>query len=204
MNRQIKNIVFDLGGVIVGFDRQRCIRAFEELKAQAIVPYVEYARNEDLFLAAETGEINTHEFCDEVRGLSAIDASDEAIVSAWNKLLSPVDDDKKERFRTLGEKYRLFILSNTSDMHWNYCVSELFNASYGNVKDCFEHCYLSYVMRKHKPHDDIFLEVLEQSRLKPEETLFVDDTKENIEAAERLGLHVLRETTGRDWMEELK
>ena len=83
-----KNIIFDLGCVLVGLNAERCIKAFKEIGCGAIATYVEEHRTEDLFLDTELGYISQAEFCDEVRRLSNSTTSDDDIVWAWNQLLT--------------------------------------------------------------------------------------------------------------------
>ena len=53
MNDNIKNIIFDLGGVLVGLDPKRCIEAFRKVGCGVLANYVEEHRTEDLFLDTE-------------------------------------------------------------------------------------------------------------------------------------------------------
>lgn len=197
------NIIFDLGGVLVGLDNQRCIDAFRKIGAHDIAFYVEEHRTEDLFFDTEVGNITQEEFCDEARRLSKCDASDEDIVWAWNQLLTSIPDYKKERLLYLHDRYRLFLLSNTNIMHWNLCVEKFFPYKAWGVDDYFEHAFLSYEMHLIKPSDEIFAEVLRQADIRADETLFIDDSRENCNAARRLGIHTLHETTGDDWIKKV-
>ena len=127
MNERIKNIVFDLGGVLVGLDGQRSIAEFDALGCERVSEYIREHRTEDLFYRIELGLITTHEFCEEVRQMTATSASDEEMVGAWNALICPVTARRREALWSLRESgYRLFLLSNTNDMHWQLC-SGMFN-----------------------------------------------------------------------------
>ena len=89
-----KNIIFDLGCVLVGLNPERCIKAFKEIGCGAIATYVEEHRTEDLFLDTELGRISQAQFCDEVRRLSGSTTSDADIVWAWNQLLTGIPLEK--------------------------------------------------------------------------------------------------------------
>ena len=204
MHYELKNIIFDLGGVLVGLDGQRCIDAFRKIGAQDIAFYVEEHRTEDLFFDTEVGNISQEEFCDETRRLSKCNASDKDIVWAWNRLLTGIPDYKKERLLQLHDRYRLFLLSNTNVMHWNLCVDDLFPYKAYGVDDYFDQTFLSYEMHLIKPSEDIFTEVLRQAGIKANETLFIDDSQENCDAARKLGIRVLHETTGDDWIKKIE
>ena len=200
MKQNVKNIIFDLGCVLVGLDKQRCVRAFEQIGAENVVAYVRDHRTADLFLDIETGRMTTDEFCDEVRRMSRCKAENEEIVWAWNQLLVGIPDEKKQRLVDLKKEYRLFLLSNTNDMHWQKCVKDFFPYHNLGVNYYFEDVYLSYKLQLAKPDRKIFETVLRHSQLQAAETLFIDDVKENCESAAQLSIQVMHETTGNDWI----
>ena len=122
MDKNIKNIIFDLGGVLVGLNPERCINAFREIGCGVLASYVEEHRTEDLFLETELGRIGEGEFCNEVRRIAHTDTPDKDIVWAWNQLLTGIPHEKLLRLARLKQQgYRLFLLSNTNSMHWNRC-----------------------------------------------------------------------------------
>ncbi|MCI6159966.1 MAG: HAD family phosphatase [Prevotellaceae bacterium] len=192
MMEGIKNIVFDFGGVIVNLDRQRCIKALNSIGAQNIACYVDECRQEDLFHDLEIGHINRKEFCEAVRNKSAgCKATDEDICWAWGQLLTDIPAYKTVWLRKLKEHYRLFLLSNTNEIHW-----QLFGH---HIEDCFEKSFLSYKMHLLKPDAEIFQRVLADASIKAEETLFVDDSKVNCDSAERLGFGSMWAKDGGEW-----
>lgn len=200
MKQNVKNIIFDLGCVLVGLDKQRCVRAFEQIGAGGVAAYVRDHRTADLFFDIETGRMTTEEFCDEVRRMSRCKAENKEIVWAWNQLLVGIPDEEKQRLVDLKKEYRLFLLSNTNDMHWQKCVKDFFPYHNLGVSDYFEDVYLSYKLQLTKPNRKIFETVLRHSQLQAAETLFIDDVKENCESAAQLDIQVMHETTGNDWL----
>ena len=191
----MKNIIFDLGGVLVGFNRQRSINAFERIGCEKVADYIRDHRTEDLFYRIELGEISTHDFCEEVRQMTATNADDEAIIHAWNVLLTPVTTERIKRLEELRkEGHRLFLLSNTNDMHWQYCRHQLVG--------CFERVFLSYEMQLAKPDPRIFAEVLQQAGIDAHDTLFIDDNADNIAAAASLGIETYHNQNIDDWMKK--
>lgn len=200
---KIRNIIFDLGAVLVDLDEQRCVEAFRSLGMPLIADYVSDHRVEDMFMAAETGRVTQEEFCQEVRRVAGLDTGDEQIVAAWNTLLTQISDRKKERLLQLRGHYRLFLLSNTNYMHWRLCADHLFRYGEYGVEDYFERVFLSYEMHLVKPDPEIFLAVLRETGIRPEETLFVDDNPANCQAAGRLGIHTLLNEEPEQWLEEL-
>lgn len=198
----IKNIVFDLGGVLCGLDAERCIRAFHQIGAEEVAVYVEEHRVEDLFLQSELGYITTEEFCEEVRRITQRPIDDEKIVWAWNELLTGITDERRQAVMELSKTYRLFVLSNTNDMHWKKWEASSLLPLKGEVfKDgVFEKCFLSYELHLAKPQREIFEAVLQQADIKADETLFIDDSLKNCEAAEALGIHTYHNQHINDWL----
>ena len=198
----IKNIVFDLGGVLCGLDAERCIRAFHQIGAEEVAVYVEEHRVEDLFLQSELGYITTEEFCEEVRRITQRPIDDEKIVWAWNELLTGITPERRQAVLELSKKYRLFVLSNTNDMHWKKWEASSLLPLKGEVfKDgVFEKCFLSYELHLAKPQREIFETVLQQADIKADETLFIDDSLKNCQAAEALGIHTYHNQHINDWL----
>lgn len=195
----IRNIVFDMGGILVGLDSARCIEAFERIGCTDVADYVRQHRTEDLFLEIERGLISVPAFCQRVRDLSHCDIADEKIVGAWNSLLTTVPEEKTAclvRLRLAG--YRLFLLSNTNEMHWHRC-EQLLRYGEWTAGRLFERVYLSNELHLVKPDTAIYAEVLRQSGLLPQETLFIDDREENCRGAAALGIHTLHDPRGDQW-----
>lgn len=201
MQKGMKNIVFDLGGVLVGLDSQRCVDAFEKIGAHDIAYFVSEHRVESLFFDSEIGNINQDVFCDRVRELTSLHTlKNEDIVWAWNELLTPVCEEKLVRLLQLNDKYRVFLLSNTNDMHWNKCLSEFFAYKEFSVDSFFEKTFLSYEMHLIKPSEEIFRAMLQEGNMESGETLFIDDSVANCEAAQRAGIHTFVNHHDDDWM----
>lgn len=198
----IKNIVFDLGGVLCGLDAERCIRAFHQIGAEEVAVYVEEHRVEDLFLQSELGLITTEEFCEEVRRITQRPIDDEKIVWAWNELLTGITDERRQAVLELSKTYRLFVLSNTNDMHWKKWegILEEREEREGTKERVFEKCFLSYELHLAKPSREIFETVLQQADIKADETLFIDDSLKNCEAAQALGIHTYHNQHINDWL----
>ncbi len=201
----IKNIIFDMGGVLVPLDPARCRRAFEALGAFNTAAYVRDFRTEDLFHDIETGAMTTPEFCSEVRRIDSLGVSDGEITAAWDALLLPSDDVRREgllRLKSAG--FRLFLLSNTCDIHWQSASKKLIPAPGRDINDYFERCFLSYELHARKPSPGIYAEALRLAGIKAPETLFVDDNAANTAAAEKLGMRVFHERPGHTWTEFLE
>ena len=198
---QYKNIIFDLGNVLVKLNPEGCIGAFKAIGMGELVDSNPQSEGMKLMSKLGVGMITTEEFCDAARKLTGTDVTNEEIIDAANKMLVEIPDEKKERLLQLKKAgYRLFLLSNTIDIHWDYCVELLFPYQNHGVEDYFEQCFLSQRMHLAKPNARIYEEVIRQANIHPDETLFIDDLKENCEAAEKLGIHTFQNVKFDDWL----
>ncbi len=198
--KNIRNIIFDMGGVLVDLDAKRCIESFERLGASNVADYVRDFRTEDLFLDIETGRMTTEEFCAEVRRMAGCDASDESIIAAWNDLLLPTDETKKDailRYRKAG--YKTMILSNTNQMHWETASQKMIPHEGRDISEYFDRAFLSHEMGVRKPDAEIYRQVLEQAGISVEETIFIDDNEMNVTAAREQGIRGFHEKEGHRW-----
>ena len=199
---QYKNIIFDLGNVLVKLNPEGCIGAFKAIGMGELVDTNPQSEGMKLMSKLGVGMITTEEFCEAARKLTETDVTNEEIIDAANKMLVVIPDEKKERLLQLKKAgYRLFLLSNTIDVHWDYCVDHLFPYQKYGVEDYFEQCFLSQRMHLAKPNARIYEEVIRQANIHPDETLFIDDLKENCEAAENLGIHTFQNVKFDDWLE---
>ena len=181
---QYKNIIFDLGNVLVKLNPEGCIGTFKAIGMGELANPNPQSEGMKLMSKLGVGMITTEAFCD-----------------AANKMLVEIPDEKKERLLQLKKAgYRLFLLSNTIDIHWDYCVEHLFPYQNHGVEDYFEHCFLSQRMHLAKPDAHIYEEVIRQANIHPDETLFIDDLKENCEAGEKLGIHTFQNVKFDDWL----
>ena len=198
---QYKNIIFDLGNVLVKLNPEGCIGAFKAIGMGELVDPNPQSEGMKLMSKLGVGMITTEEFCEAARKLTGADVTNEEIIDAANKMLVEIPDYKKERLLQLKKAgYRLFLLSNTIDVHWDYCVEHLFPYLNHGVEDYFEYCFLSQRMHLAKPNACIYEEVIRQANIHPDETLFIDDLKENCEAAEKLGIHTFQNVKFDDWL----
>ena len=178
-----------------------CIGAFKAIGMGELVDSNPQSEGMKLMSKLGVGMMTTEAFCDAARKLTGADVTNEEIITAANKMLVVIPDEKKERLLQLKKAgYRLFLLSNTIDIHWDYCVEHLFPYQNHGVEDYFEQCFLSQRMHLAKPDARIYEEVIRQANIHPDETLFIDDLKENCEAAEKLGIHTFQNVKFDDWL----
>lgn len=180
----IKNIIFDLGGVIYELDFQRFNHNFSLLQKKS-PPHQIYSRLKQppVFSDYERGTIDTATFCRRVREELGLVATDETIVEAWNSLLVGLFPGRKELLEKLASQFRLALLSNINPLHLDHIKSEC-----REIFQLFEHCFFSCQLGTRKPELTIFNLVLHQMEFHPQETLFLDDSPPNIEAAMSLGI----------------
>ncbi len=189
----IKNLIFDLGGVLVSLNRERCLENFSrDLGFDNFGDYLNAYAQKGFFAKFESGEIDSEQFRNEVRSRCKKDGvTDSMIDSALNSFLVCVDSYKVELLLELKEKYNLLLLSNVNPIAWSRCC-ELFLQAYGvDIEDVFEKLYLSYEMGCSKPGNEIFENLIADSGIVPQETLFIDDAAANIEKGKEFGLQGL-------------
>jgi putative hydrolase of the HAD superfamily len=189
----VKNLIFDLGGVILDLSVDTTLQAVAKLsginKAEVIRRFVTAPG----FVQFEKGLIEESEFRDFVRETYNVKASDVEVDQAWNAMLLGLPIAKLQLLTRLMGTHRTYLLSNTNTIHLRYINEKILPpvAGINSLDGYFHKSYYSHLMKKRKPDADIFLQVLEENNLKPEETLFLDDNKENIEGAAALGIKTL-------------
>ncbi len=186
----IKNIIFDLGGVIINLDNQLTEDAFIALGTKPIREYFGHGHAASFFKDYEVGALTSQEFVDMIRSETGLTASDEEIIRAWNALLLDFPPERIQLLKELGKTYRIFLFSNTNELHLQHLNNIYANTFPGGktLDDHFEKAYYSHTMKMRKPDTASFQQILKENRLKGEETLFVDDALINVEGAEKAGL----------------
>lgn len=197
-----KNIIFDLGNVLVKLDEAATMRAFEALGWPKKEHIREYAEGQRLFQAMGVGQMSNKQFFDAFRATTHSNVTDRQITDATNAMLLYIPEEKKRKLLQLREKgHRVFLLSNTIDLHWQYCKNNLFPMDQYGVDDYFEKTFLSQEMHMKKPDDEIFQQVVKDAAMDPGATLFIDDLEVNCEVAERNGIHTFQNKNFDDWMQ---
>ena len=197
-----KNIIFDLGNVLVKLDEAATMRAFEALGWPKKDHIREYAEGLRLFQAMGIGQMSNKQFFDAFRATTHSNVTDRQITDATNAMLLYIPEEKKRKLLQLREKgHRVFLLSNTIDLHWQYCKNNLFPMDQYGVDDYFEKTFLSQEMHMKKPDDEIFQQVVKDAAMDPGATLFIDDLEVNCEVAERNGIHTFQNKNFDDWMQ---
>lgn len=183
----IKTIIFDLGGVLMDLDKQRCIDAFNRLGFTDIKEYLGEYEQKGMFMDLENGTISAAEFRDKVRNHIRKPVTDQQIDDAFNLFLIGIPDYKLTMLLQLRKKYQVFMLSNTNPIMFEGRIPELFRIQKLNISDYFDKFYLSYRLGATKPDPIVFEQIISDAKILPGETLFLDDSQRNIDAAKLLG-----------------
>ncbi|MBX2970851.1 MAG: HAD family phosphatase [Cyclobacteriaceae bacterium] len=187
---KIKNLVFDLGGVIIDLSPTRTVEAFSDLSGVRPEVVRDAYLAEPEFFAYERGEISDVEFRLAVKRILKFDTPDEAFDKAWNAMLVDLPLAKLNLLDNLREQFRVTLLSNTNNIHLDFVNREMLPkvSDRLTLDEYFHTPYYSHLMGKRKPDAAIFQQVLHENSFIPEETLFLDDNPENIQSAARLGI----------------
>src|SRR5450432_86523 len=184
----VKNIIFDLGGVIMDIDVKQTLHAFTKLGIKNIENYFGHGFAASFFSDHEAGRISDEEFLNEIKKLLTAEVSDEDVINAWNALLLRFPPERIKLLKELKSSYRLFLFSNTNAIHYDK-FSEIYRDTYsGELEDLFEKAYFSHSLGHRKPDPTGFELIIEENKLDPKKTLFVDDAFINVEGAIKTGL----------------
>ncbi len=197
----INNIIFDFGDIFINLDKQIIFREAEKFGGTLYLT-TEIQKILDDF---EVGAISPDAFISAIQVVYP-KASPQEIENIWNGMLLDFPDYRMNFITDLAEenRYRLFLLSNTNALHIPYLAKKWGSERFDRFKNCFEKFYLSQEIGLRKPNADIFEFVLNENGLKAEETFFIDDTKENTDAAEKLGIHCWNLQVGQEDIIDLK
>jgi len=185
----IKNIIFDLGGVLYDIRYENIadtfrlygLPDFEKLYVQAA-----QAKEIDLF---EEGKITSEQFRNFIRSLTPKHLSNRQIDHAWNAILIDLPEIRVKLLEKLRNKYRIFLFSNTNainQMEFERFVTQKFGVNIFETH--FEKAYYSHILGIKKPKPEAFQKICEEQNLVPSETLFMDDTERHILGAQKTGL----------------
>ncbi len=176
----IRNIIFDLGNVLIGYDFEQfftgmgCLPHSHTLQdvAHIVAPF-------------DAGEISTRQFIDRMQQFLGSTVSDAEFTQLWTHHFFPMDV-MLNLAAQMAQEYNVFLLSNTDELHYNYIY-----ATWPQLRIFDDHLMLSYQLGANKPQDKIYLRALEAYQLYPDSCLFIDDVPQNIETASRLGFHTI-------------
>ena len=181
-------IIFDLGGVIINLDYQLTIDAFKNLGLANFDEMYTQAKQSNLFDDFETGKISSQHFINSLLPYLPSGVSANKLVHAWNAMILDFPKERLELLDKLKSNYRIFLLSNTNDIHLQAVKRSLSNTTDRKLESYFEKVYLSHEVKLRKPHKEIFELVCKEQNLDPSRTLFIDDTIGHIDGSIKIGL----------------
>ncbi len=185
----IKNIIFDFGGVIYNIDFNRARIAFSKIGIQNFDQLYSQAKQNDLFERLEMGLVSPEEFRNEIRKLSKLNFSDTEIDVAWSSLLIGFDIRRIELLHELKKNYQIFLFSNTNRIHYAHFLKQFQElTNFKSFDGLFAKSYFSFDIKKRKPNPDAYEFLVNDMKINPKETMFIDDTIQNIAPAEKLGI----------------
>ena len=197
MNTKIKNIIFDLGGVILDIDETIVYKELEKMgiKTSELAHSKEFI---EIMSKFDTGIYTAPTFRKRMKALLGLEKmTDEKFDSIWNAMLLDIPRERVEAIEKVKKHYKIFLMSNTNVIHYDLYVRDLqLRFGYNEFDELFDKSYFSFAEHLEKPDPRFFELILDHEGLLPEETLFIDDTEKNINIAKSLGIntyHISRE-----------
>lgn len=183
-----KNIIFDLGGVLLNLDIPKTTQAFEQLGAPDFKNLFGLGKAESFLKAYEVGYINDDEFVTDLQQLTGGKSRDE-VIHAWNAMLLDFPKERIEFLAELRKKYNLYLFSNTNAIHLSAFAKTFSDTFNGASLDAeFSRAWYSHLIKRRKPDVEAFEFVIKDAELDPSETVFIDDALVNVEGARKAGL----------------
>jgi putative hydrolase of the HAD superfamily len=205
MSTKIKNIIFDLGGVILDIDENIVYKELEKMG----VNITELAHSKDfidIMSKFDTGIYTAPTFRRKMKALVGQDKmTDQRFDATWNAMLLDIPRERIEAIEQVKKHYKIFLMSNTNEIHYDLYVRDLqLRFGYNEFDALFNKSYFSFDIHLEKPDPRFFELILDHEGLVPEETLFIDDTAANIKVAKSLGIntyHISRDELVRNLFE---
>ena len=183
-----KAIIFDLGAVILNINYQNTIDEFSKLGVKNASTFYSKKVQTDLFNQIETGEITAEKFLSELQK-ETNNATISQVKYAWNTMLLDLPNERIQLIKSLKNKYRIYLLSNTNIIHIDAFKKQIGDRKWEEFSALFGKMYLSHEVGMRKPNTEVFEHILKEQNLKAEEVFFIDDSPQHIEAAKKLGIH---------------
>lgn len=199
----IRNLMFDLGGIILPLNREEAFRRFREFGIDT-ERYMGIYGQREFFRDMEAGDISVEDFLSQLAAATGRETvTYEEAAWLWQGYCMPVPVGRLHTLQHLRKKYHVCLLSNTSPFVMDLMESPSFSEEGQPLSHYFDTVFVSYRMHAYKPDPQIFLQALQSDDMRADETLFIDDSQRNIAAAEALGIHGLWVETNEEWEEKL-
>jgi len=196
---KIKNIILDLGGVLLNINYENTIREFKKLGIDNFEELYTQANQSKLFDKIEKGEITAKAFIAGLKDILPNHVTEQQIIHAWNSMLLDLPAERLDFLKELNQKYNTVLLSNTNVVHLEYFHKELKEVhKIDSLQGHFNKLYFSCDLKMRKPDEEIFHEVCNRENYHPDETLFIDDSIQHVEGAKKTGIHSFLLDTQKD------
>lgn len=201
----IKNIIFDLGGVIIDIEYKRTSAAFRKLGALNFDEVYTQSKQDRLFDDYDVGKTSSAEFRAVLKKRLNLVVSNEEFDHAWNAMLLGLPRERLDFIKSLRRKYKVFLFSNTNDIH----LKEVFNIcnrenGFSTFDGYFDKEYYSNIFGKRKPNPESFTSILHENKLDADETLFIDDSLQHVLGARAARLHAIHLTPDKNIYDTVK
>lgn len=194
----IKAIVFDLGGVLITLDKQRCIRSFKETAGfLRIEEFLDTSHQRGMIGDIEAGRIDEDEFYRQCLNYCAPGTTRQTVRDCMWSLLNPFESETVRVLNELRERYDLYILTNNSAVTMARTRADALKAGL-DMDTTFKGVYVSQDLKMLKPSLEIFEYVIAQTGLRPDEILYIDDSQRNVESALNAGMRAVHHVPGSD------
>ena len=204
MHPAIKNIAFDLGGVVIALSYENAIRTFEEIGLRDARQHLDVFQQHGIFGDLERGQVTEEEFRVELSRIIGRELTMDECFYAWHGYVESVPQRNLDMLLRLRQQgYKVCLLSNTNPFMMQWACSPAFDGGHHPIDYYFDRLYLSYECKVMKPAPEIFHQMLSGQQSTAEETLFIDDSPKNCAAAEALGIRTLCPQNNEDWIPQL-
>jgi len=215
-----KYYIFDLGGVILDINMQNALDGFRTLGIPEDELRFDKGKTAVIMQRYQLGPLTTEQFCDAIISRCVVQDGSPAptrkqVSEVWNSICLGIPKYKLDALRALKNRANVYLLSNTNELHWQYCLSHYFNTGYKSSLDFFHEVFLSQNLHLEKPNPEIFKRTMHEiatsqsydtvitSILDEENTVFFDDNADNVAAARSCGISAIHVTPDYDWVNEV-
>lgn len=184
----VELVLLDLGGVLLNIDYKRTEKAFQDLGFSDFETIYSQARQSGLFDEFECGRLSSDEFVGQLLTLMNHEHSVSDVIHAWNAMLLDFPGNRIDVINRLKERFKVYLLSNTNEIHYEAFMS-LFSAEFDkNFSDLFDKAFYSHQIGMRKPNAEVFEHILREAGVSPSKVLFIDDSIQHVEGASKVGI----------------
>jgi len=195
--KELKNIIFDFGGVIYDIRYENVDEAFVSHGVSNLDEFYtkdHQSHEMDLF---EMGLVSPAEYRDYVRRMTGKNLDDQEVDDIVNAILIDLPSERVDLLRRLRKRYGVYLFSNTNAINYE-CFYNHTCRKFGLdiFVTCFDAAYFSHIMHCRKPAKQGFDRIIYEQGLDPDATLFIDDIEKNLHGAREAGLHTYHLSQG--------